>query len=164
MTGLRWEANQTQNRHFLVLALARPPCNGLNRLLAACNEVAAKFGQPTLYNAGSPTKPNLLRSEGSGKGQPSSQDCKKNADPLFDSQQDEGAEALKDVLDCFHVSIAWSLATPGGDRPDTLNLNDKLGTLEVPISTVKIKIGNQVSSISLGNNDMRQKGRKWLQH
>lgn len=47
--GWKWVANWEGTRWFLVLKVARPKGDELNRLLGACNEAAGGFGLGKLY-------------------------------------------------------------------------------------------------------------------
>ncbi|KAL8867211.1 MAG: hypothetical protein Q9174_005809 [Haloplaca sp. 1 TL-2023] len=135
--ALRWVPNQENNRWFLVLQV-RPPSNeGLHRLLEASNRVAQQFKQPTLYtqHVDSSRVPNsAIRYP--------SKTCSGEAIP-------------------FHVSMGWTL-----QRPVECHFDEKFqskvavhaGSLSLNVQTVKVKIGNNVTSISLQNGASAHKG------
>jgi len=58
-TTLKWEANATRTRWFLVLGIAKPEIHArgggdeLNKLLRVCNQLCAEMGLGGLYNDGS---------------------------------------------------------------------------------------------------------------
>ena len=163
VTGLRWAANFSQSRRFLVLTLSRPQNNGLHRLLSVCNGIAREFKQPALYSSrpgpdgstanasrieGPPVAPQALEiNEPVG----SSHACS-----TFDNQQ-----VPEDTTDGFHISIAWSHAAP--EKPiqasETL---PQVRSLKVPITAVKTKIGNVINVIELGNASLASSKPKWM--
>ena len=60
------------------------------------------------------------------------------------------AEELEDLSSHFHISIAWSLEPPSIDGRNALEVAmPENHRLELEISTVKVKIGNNVSAIAL---------------
>lgn len=113
---LVWHPNEHGTRSFLVLSLERPAGNELNRMLRACNALAKKLGQPTLYTGG----------------------------------------RVRDV-DSFHISIAWSLELRESScvqsvaLPQSLpaKLAERLQALRIGFSELKVRIGQDVSSIAL---------------
>ncbi|KAJ5675112.1 uncharacterized protein N7477_005046 [Penicillium maclennaniae] len=122
--SLKWVSNYEKTRWFLVLHVARPQNNELNNLLHLSNRTLASFDQPPLYAP--------LR------------DLRPHASSARDRQH-------LDYSDCFHISIAWSLAEPAEEdvgRVEAINLKDVKG-LEVRFDSIKAKIGNHVESISL---------------
>lgn len=117
-------SNYEKTRWFLVLHVARPQHNELNNLLHLSNRALASFDQPPLYTP--------------------SRDSRPRASNGRDRQQ-------LDYSDCFHISIAWSLAPPAEEdvrRVQAIDLKEVNG-LEVRFDSVKAKIGNHVESISL---------------
>ncbi|KAJ5953590.1 hypothetical protein N7454_000486 [Penicillium verhagenii] len=112
--GLKWVSNYQATRWFLVLRVAKPENDNLNRLLHLCNRALARFDQPPLY---------------ASRGTPES----------------------KDFSECFHISLAWALKEPSQEDKDLVAATDlkSLQSLRVWFDSVKIKIGNNVSSILL---------------
>ncbi|KAI1618500.1 U6 snRNA phosphodiesterase Usb1 [Exophiala viscosa] len=126
VTGLNWVANHDKTRFFLVLKLAKPANNELNRLLSACNATAEQFGLPALYANG----PDRSVTDASKvKGQPNEMDRSK----------------------AFHISIAWTLEEPDRQARAQLAGLDQidLQQLKVSFSLLKLKIGNVVNDVSL---------------
>jgi len=127
-TSLRWHPNEFGTCWFLVLQL--PENRELAQLLSSCNDVAALFGQPLLY-----------------------------AEAIDSSQaKDDGKKADR----CFHISIAWSLNKPesaSNDPPGQTwaeqlhashaDSDRRLAELSIAFSEIKVRIGQDVSSIPL---------------
>ncbi|KAM3440570.1 hypothetical protein MY4824_002018 [Beauveria thailandica] len=129
--SLAWFTSPDSNRSFLVLGVATTGGHGdadgdnapLMKLLRKSNAAAARFGQPLLY-----------------------QHARDNDD---DDDDDDV------VRTAFHVSIAWTFARPGQDISQaTLDLFQRLPLDEVmawriAVDSVKVKIGNVVTSVAL---------------
>lgn len=128
---LKWVSNNERTRWFLVLHVARPVSDGLNRLLALSNRALAAFDQPSLYASSSGTRWNrALVAHGRGQ---------------------DMSESAGDYSDCFHVSLAWSLVEPSKkdeERVRGLDLGD-VKSMRVGFDSVKAKIGNHVESVVL---------------
>jgi hypothetical protein len=121
---LKWVSNYEKTRWFLVLHVAKPHNDELNRLLHVSNRALACFDQPPLYTP--------------------SRDSRPRASVAHDRQH-------ADYSDCFHISIAWSLSGPDegeAERVAAIDLKSLQG-LEVRFDSVKAKIGNHVESIPL---------------
>lgn len=126
--SLKWVSNYEKTRWFLVLHVARPENDGLNRLLELSNRALAQFNQPPLY-----------------------------ATPSHDSRpsrasvtHDHDSQRV-DYSACFHISLAWSLTEPNvrdAERVAGLDLKP-LNTMHVRFDSVKAKIGNHVDSVPL---------------
>ncbi|KAL4883743.1 U6 snRNA phosphodiesterase Usb1 [Aspergillus karnatakaensis] len=125
--GLHWVSNHEKTRWFYVLRAKRPEKDCLNRLLRISNRSLGLFGQPPLYEH--------ERSDGSRIGVHGNK---------FTPQAD--------YSDCFHVSIAWSLTEPSADDKERMKSIDvrELSALGIRFDCVKVKIGNNVSSLALG--------------
>lgn len=124
-----------------MLSLQQPEKDELSKLLGACNGVAKLFGQPLLYTSDDP------------------QSCpaSKNSSSIQTGGETAGGN--------FHISIAWSLAPPssglrsntahrGEDEATpniahTLDLPPAIRDLEIPFSEVKVRIGQDVTVLSL---------------
>lgn len=129
-TNLIWHPNEDGTRWFLVLKLECTEGRELPSLLQACNNLAKDFGQPLLYEGSEPTGSKRVRSD----------------------------EAVKDI-NAFHISIAWSLGPPSSPQmskpsvglqqaiSDDLRL--RVGKTQIEFSEVKIRIGQDVASVSL---------------
>lgn len=60
------------------------------------------------------------------------------------------------VMDRFHLSVAWSFVDVTGSlqsRTDVAyeNFRDQVAAMEIPIESVKVKIGNIITSLSLAD-------------
>ncbi|KAJ5664626.1 hypothetical protein N7462_011439 [Penicillium macrosclerotiorum] len=129
ISPLKWVANHERTRWFLVLHVARPASDGLNRLLELSNRALAQYDQPPLY-----ATPHKVR-----------QSRVSMASAHGDMQP------VADFSDCFHISLAWSLVGPSladAQRVAGIDLGSVRG-LRVRFDSVKAKIGNQVESIRL---------------
>ncbi|CEJ57800.1 hypothetical protein PMG11_06480 [Penicillium brasilianum] len=126
---LKWVSNHERTRWFLVLHVARPVSDGLNRLLALSNRALAAFDQPSLYA--------------------SSRGARRNRAPVAHGRGQDLNEFSGDYSDCFHISLAWSLVEPSKkdeERVRGLELGD-VGSMRVSFDSVKVKIGNHVESV-----------------
>ncbi|KAL3479010.1 U6 snRNA phosphodiesterase Usb1 [Aspergillus californicus] len=129
LESLDWVSNSEKTRWFYVLRARRPGNDDLNRLLGISNRSLGLFGQPPLYEA-------ALDSSKATSAQGRTQ----------------GSEPeLKNFSECFHVSIAWSLAGPSVEDQERMKSIKLQGfdDLRVGFDCVKAKIGNNVSSIPL---------------
>lgn len=139
-TSLKWVSNHEANRFFLVLGIARPEHDGLNKLLKASNRVAGAFGLPQLY---ANTQSQTRHATKSKKGR-----RKLTRDDELAFMEDEG-----DFSDAFHISIAWTLDPFSNSIGSSIDLSTddnelrKLRSLSVHFSAVKAKIGNAVHTL-----------------
>lgn len=129
---LVWHSNEDGTRWFLVLRLRRPAADELRRLLRACNDLAAEYRQPLLY-------------ADDGNAQP--------------EQMEE------DPHDSFHISIAWSLRPNAGEKSNHVgalqqamsnDLRKRLACLSISFIEVKVRVGQDVSSILLPRQRVTQ--------
>lgn len=146
--GLEWVANYEKTRWFLVLKLERPPQNGLNKLLHLSNQTVTDFGQPPLYT-------DSLQSSTDG------QSRKRQAGNGSRSKGITGAAASSsmtrsgpstdiDMSSNFHISIGWTLGAPTHGLRERVNATGiEFQAIKVDINTVKAKIGNGITAISL---------------
>lgn len=136
LTNLKWVSNYEHNRWFLMLGVARPPGDELNRLLKTCNQVCEAFNQPTLYSRADEPPPakKRRRSKEVARGDP------------------------PDLTDSFHISLAWNIEGSSFEfekRYESAEvkkiMETSIGSLQIHVDTVRLKIGNAVTSISLHN-------------
>jgi U6 snRNA phosphodiesterase len=142
VTGADWYwGGEYGSRSFLVLRLREvtPPTDGepqsgplnhsLATLLAACNAVASEFGQTLLY-------------------------ARRASRDESDNVQSRPAEELSADHDAFHISIAWSLAAPTPELESATAAaqagRNSIVDITVPVDGVKVKIGNVVTHVPLG--------------
>lgn len=138
---LQWHPNEDRTRWFLVLRVADKN-NELMKLLRACNSVADVYDQPRLY-------------EDDEAGE--SKRKKHNS---------TNHEKESQVSKKFHISIAWSLQDPsesgvmqqGEGNGNGQNLPSSVNGLGVPFSEVKIRIGQDVTSLPLDQKRRRSSG------
>lgn len=161
---LSWVTNRYRTRYFLVLSLLKPPSNELNLLLHATNKTSVAFGNSTIYdNPGSDTTadPGVSFSNADERASTSGTavHTRKQAPPVIGEDT-----TFIDATEYFHVSIAWSLCKPfKGNYSDMQNnriLQNHLGSktdvearelisIEIPVTCIKVRIGNIVESITL---------------
>ncbi|ROW07881.1 hypothetical protein VMCG_03467 [Cytospora schulzeri] len=160
---LSWHRSPDSERSFLVLRVRSSSSSGafttnsgntngggsgggrnpeLSTLLSRCNDLVSSYGQPKLYAA------------------PHSSSQQQQNDP---GDKEDGS--VTGGNDAFHVSIAWSFASPTDEicrrtaevfaRPE---FRDEIArNITIPVEGVKAKIGNVVTNIELLG---RKKGRK----
>jgi len=155
--GVDWAGNESSTRWFLVLRVSRPDNDDLNRLLGGCNEVAEGFGVPALYRetAALPAEHGGARRgrRGSRLGRGARVVSDSGHVPISGGVSPE----LCDSTEFFHVSIGWVLDSPL-QRGERLELTRDVSKLNASFDTVKVKIGNTVSSISLSSEVVDSKG------
>jgi hypothetical protein len=140
---LQWHPNEDRTRWFLVLRVADSN-DELTKLLRACNSVADTYGQPRLY-----------QEDGHGPGQ------SKHKQGVQMNQERNSQVAKK-----FHISIAWSLQRPFGSGVtnagrsfgDGTDLPSSVRSLSVGFGEVKVRIGQDVTSLSLDRKRRRSSG------
>ena len=142
-------ANYDKTRWFLVLRLAKPLDDGLNKLLYATNRTAEEFGQPPLYESAplASTKQQRMpkmRKRGTARG---------GLNNLARGSIWPVEEKIEDLSAHFHISIAWTLEAPAEDDCKDGGFGAQFGLddrgLDVSVETLKAKIGNITSSIAL---------------
>lgn len=149
MRGLEWVANYENTRWFMVLKLEKAPQNGLNKLLHLSNRTVTEFGQPSLYT-------DSLQSSLDGHSR------KRQAGNVGRSNKITGAAGSAstshsgpsnhiDMISSFHISIGWTLDAPSQGLRDIVNTTGiDFRDIKVDVNTVKVKIGNGITAISLG--------------
>ena len=135
--------NFEKTRWFLVLQLAQPGKDELNKLLQLCNQVAKAFDQPTLYAVAEYSNVSLKSTK---RGRESRETERSKKEDLDDSRQ-----ACKDFSNKFHISIAWRLDPPPPAITEYLKSLDmkSLREMQVVVKAVKIKVGNSVHTFPL---------------
>lgn len=130
--SVKWVSNYEKTRWFLVLHVAKPENDGLNRLLELSNRALARFNQPPLYAASSPVSRPSRASAAVDRG------CQRG-----------------DYSDCFHISLAWCLSGPSARDEERVAGIDRspLENLQVRFDSVKAKIGNHVESMPLSTGN-----------
>ena len=151
MTDVDWFSNDELTRWFLVLRLSRAPRDSLEQLLRISNRRVVDFKQPVLYT--SSRSPSDIHRNYHDKvvGQ---ETWAQNAG-VTSSQSTQSFKCPSgnsNVTSDFHVSLAWTLSAP------TKELSEKLGNLKrfvygmkIGVNTVKIKVGNNITSIPLNS-------------
>lgn len=134
LSDLNWVSNNEGTRWFLVLRCEHP---GLDRLLAWSNEVCRELGLEQLYTS-SKSKKNRANEEGKRQ----------------KLARAEAADSKAEHNGRFHFSIAWTLSAPctQNDPMVSEQVEEKLRqskAITVPIDTVKVKVGNVVTSLDL---------------
>lgn len=136
MKGFDWVANEAKNRWFMVLRIVQSTTLELVQLLGISNGVVTKFGQRPLYHEQQRISypSNVL-----------------NEDPATKVNKIERLYPVPKLMASqFHISIGWSLdALPNHTEKlrNMFTLDDTMFKFDV--STVKVKIGNEVTAFSL---------------
>jgi hypothetical protein len=138
---LQWHPNEDRTRWFLVLRVADSN-DELMKLLRACNSVADSYDQPRLYEENEPRH-------------------SKHKQGVQMNQERDSQAAKK-----FHISIAWSLQRPtesgvtnaGKSFRDGTDLPRSVRSLSVGFGEVKVRIGQDVTSLSLDRKRRRSSG------
>lgn len=152
-TKLDWVPNNENTRWFLVLRLRKPAGDTLNRLLHLSNRCAHSFGQPILYAHGSD-----YTSGGTPRSDPVSARGRGRRVRATSGSARKPRQATvcgdRDLSECFHVSIAWTLERPSEammSRLTSVNgsfeLAETVKNLVVRFASVKLKIGNAVTDV-----------------
>jgi hypothetical protein len=131
---LQWHPNEDRTRWFLVLRVVDED-GALLKLLRTCNSVAAKYGQPKLYED----------------------------DDVHSGHKRPPKQRISEK---FHISIAWSLEDPTGSGRtiagetacDAMELPAAIHSLRVPFGEVKVRIGQDVTSMPLDPRRRRTSG------
>ena len=143
--GLEWVANYEETRWFLVLKLERAPQNGLNKLLHVSNETVTGFGQPSLYTES--LKPSL---DGRSRKRQASRSKETSAAAASSTMGRAAPSIPNDMSSSFHLSIGWILGAPMEGLVERLNtLVIDYQAIKVDVHTVKAKIGNGITAISI---------------
>ncbi|KAF2498614.1 hypothetical protein BU16DRAFT_524703 [Lophium mytilinum] len=150
-TALKWVPNYERTRWFLVLGLAQPEGDELNKLLDACNATAVEFRQPELYS-GSGSSENIKDEIENAEGRKHRKKRRRSRRSTSSTK----VEAPQDRSEAFHISIAWTLEDPGTAYTDLLQgpdveafLDKEVRAMKVRLEGVKVKIGNAVSLVPL---------------
>jgi hypothetical protein len=115
----------------------KPRNNELNRLLDACNKTARASQQPTLY----------LDEDTEEKTKPKNKGKRlKQLEPELEPAM---TLEIPDCSDSFHISLAWSLKKPSNITINQAVTTDELKPLTVLFDSVKVKIGNTLTSVPL---------------
>lgn len=157
--GLDWVSNQERTRWFLVLRLTTKSLGGLNKLLEASNRTVATFGLPLLYSqklSSSQTHKNRSFSSKKAKRKRGS-----TASPVDKSLSTTSPPDLDDSSSGFHISIGWALDRPAAKQQDN-QLDSELrqagNIIAINVTSVKVKIGNSISTIPLSANRAMSNG------
>lgn len=141
-----WVANFENTRWFLVVRLERGSQDSLNKILKASNETSTAFGQLPLYSQ--PRVPSDIVSSHSSK-------MSKRASGTGSSIQIVSVEPtppkkIEDKSSHFHVSIGWTLGPPPKAVVNQLReLANADKPFHIEVTAVKLKIGNNISVVSL---------------
>jgi hypothetical protein len=124
----------------------KPPNNELNRLLDACNKTASGSQQPTLY-----LEEALIENTRPKKKQSQQMQLEQKLDAFVNRE-------IPDCSDSFHVSLAWSLKKPSDNAINQAVIVDELKQLAVTFDSVKVKIGNILTSVPLLSKVAKSRG------
>ncbi|KAL8978336.1 MAG: hypothetical protein Q9205_006050 [Flavoplaca limonia] len=158
--SLHWVANYEKNRWFLVVRVKKPPGDQLNKLLQALNQAAQTLDQPCLYVAqespAAPVAKNRRRSS------PNERRGNKAKPVIFEEHMVEksGSHSHEDMSAHFHISIGWTLQNPeekSGEVEGDFGTQSSIG-IDIPIETVKVKIGNGIVVLPLASKTAETNG------
>lgn len=129
MKGFDWVANEEKNRWFMVLRIAQSTTHELVQLLRISNGVVAKFGQRPLYE----------------------EHLRVLWDPATKAKKIDIHDPIThSTVSQFHISIGWSLKSPPNHTEQLRNMSAFDNSMfRFDVSTVKVKIGNEVVAFSL---------------
>ena len=131
------------------MRLGQAPKDNLNELLRISNTLVQTHNQPPLYIDSQPAQTNARREY---KAQP---EGRSNSTLGFSFQASPDHSATANYVDAsssFHVSIAWRLAAPSESLTEQLHHASKdLQDIEIGIQTIKVKMGNGLTSIPLAS-------------
>lgn len=136
MKGFDWIANEEKNRWFMVLRVAQSTTHELAQLLRISNGVVAKFGQRPLYEEHQQV---LYPPHGL------------NEDPATKIKKLNSLDQISQrMASHFHISVGWSLQSPPNHAEKLQNMFAPDNSMfRFDVSTVKVKIGNEVLALSL---------------
>jgi len=142
---LLWAPNHDRSRWFLVAGIRKPSGDELNKVLRCCNSHCRHFDLPTLYAP--------VETARTGK-TASAAPIRRGESALIQKQDD--------YSDFFHFSIGWMLEEPEELQKDFCTIDkkllDEISSIKVCFDSVKVKIGNTISSISLHKDTKRKRG------
>ena len=133
-----------------MLKLEKAPQNGLNKLLHLLNQTVTDYGQPPLYTDSLQTPVDGQ----SRKRQAGNVGRRKETRRAASSFSISGMRTHidMDMSSSFHISIGWTLgAPPQGLRERLDSTGIDLQAIKLDVNTVKVKIGNGITAISLAN-------------
>ena len=137
-------ANYERNRWFLVVRAKKPPGDQLNKLLRASNQAAQTLNQPCLYvTQDSPAVPVTKNRRRSSTNKQEGSEVR-SVDFEEHMVKKSSSHGHEDMSDRFHISIGWTLQNP---EEKSGEVEGDFGTqslieIDIPIETVKVKIGN----------------------
>jgi len=152
LIDLSWVPNLEGTRWFLVLHLARPDGDELNKLLGVCNIIVQEHGQLPLYVDPTAGATHAARAYDSPR--PEKRARNEYPTPTVGGQDFAGA---------FHISIGWTLKPPETKTIDATTrvvehtLFMKIKQICFTVEEVKAKVGNNVTSICLPTKVVERK-------
>lgn len=161
MADLEWVSNNEGTRWFLVLKCQQPDRDELNELLGFCNSLCKDFGLSQLYRDDVSSAPD----DGSMMKKPRWKLARARRKSLETQKEREGLRKElswnENFDDHFHFSIAWCLKEPqeepGFEERAIENLMQDVANIVINFDSVKVKIGNVVTSLELDRVHRRDK-------
>ena len=148
-------ANHDDTRWFLVLRLERDKGDSLNKLLWVSNQTVKEYGQLGLYEKQIPLSADRQMPDRKQRriGRPGGD---RNRIPkAVDLGENVGGSEGADLSMHFHISIAWTLASPRlEEQAPAFGPSEgggEEGGLDVNVAVVKVKIGNNINSVALAD-------------
>ena len=161
LSDLEWVSNNEGTRWFLVLKCDQPGRDELNELLRSCNRLCKDFGLGQLYvNAPSDTLDEVSVVKMSERKLARARRKSRQEQKERESLKEE-LSWIQDFGDHFHFSIAWCLNEPpngaGDEERAIADLMQDVGNMKVDLDSVKVKIGNVVTSLEVDGGQRREK-------
>ena len=146
-------ANHDDSRWFLVLRLERDKGDNLNKLLWVSNRTAKEYGQLGLYEKQLPSSADGQMPDRKQRRLGRQGEDRNRIPKGVDFGENVGGSEEADLSMHFHISIAWTLASPRLEEQAPVfgfseGGSEKRG-LDVNVEVVKVKIGNNINSVAL---------------
>ena len=182
---LQWVSNHDSSRWFLVLTCQEHP--SLQQLLHHTNSVATNFGQNLLYQqqksrsststtSGSAQDASKIAASSTAKIGVSNDEAslwvvvadqaKQEGSPIPQQTmlgQDGNWKVTNESLP-FHISIAWCLNPPSSLIRAPMSIaaikavmDNEMAQIHPQFERIKVKVGDQITSLLLGNPDLRNR-------
>ena len=148
-------ANHDETRWFLVLRLERDKGDSLNKLLWVSNRTVKEYGQLGLYEKQLPLSADRQMPDHKQRTLGRQGGIRNPIPKGVDFGENVGGSEEADLSMHFHISIAWTLASPRvEEQAPAFGLSEgggEKGGLDVNVEVVKVKIGNNINSVALAD-------------
>ena len=132
----------------------KPFGDELFELLRASNETAKAFKQPPLYTGQTPSMMTDDSRKLGGSEPTSKKAWEKSSSTDKPSLNANEINKELDMSSKFHISLGWMLEAPSQDLISKLNsvMEEQAMGFQIPVDTVKVKIGNGITAVPLTSN------------